>query len=276
LSRFFYFFYLPCLCFLFFCIHAFALLQSSLGPCTDRLIFLPVFELVTHFITFLVQTIKMKKLFFITHFIVLISATLHGQPSNSESHAVADSISKAKSKVFRDSLEKAFLSRATYPLIKSSKWSGVIPVANTDKKPDVHQHYKLLMEVTTGMKDSASAKDINEAIAEVGRLMNIHIAAGIPKKNIDVVVVAHGPILKSFYNNAVYKLKYKVDNPNLAVFDELLAAGVKFIACGQAMYFFDVKKEEMLPWMKVALSAQTVLTNYQLKGYVAKKIETDR
>ena len=217
----------------------------------------------------------MKKVLFIALATILVSALSHAQSSNKETKA-ADSLSKIKSKAFRDSLEKVFLSKATYPLIKSSKWSGVIPVTNANEKPDINQQYKLLMEVTTGMKDSAGAKDINEAIAEVGRLINIHVADGIPKKNIDVVVVAHGPILKSFYNNAVYKEKYKVDNPNTVVFDELLAAGVKFIACGQAMFIFDVKKEEMYPWMKVALSAQTVLTNYQLKGYIVKKIETDK
>ncbi|MGI8635147.1 MAG: DsrE family protein [Segetibacter sp.] len=207
---------------------------------------------------------------------ILACSLLHAQPSDKESQIKADSISKVKNKLLRDSMENAFVSKAVYPLIKNSKWSGVIPVANADEKPDVNQHYKILMEVTKGIKDTIEAKDINAAIGEVGRLMNIHIAAGIPKKNVEVVVVAHGGILKSFYNNATYKEKYKVDNPNIAVFDQLLAAGVKFIACGQAMSFLDISKQQLLPWMKVALSAQTVLTDYQLKGYVYKQIDTDK
>ncbi|MDQ6814030.1 MAG: DsrE family protein [Bacteroidota bacterium] len=218
----------------------------------------------------------MKKLLSVLLTTLLVPALVYSQSANKDNGTAADSLSKAKAAAFRDSIEKAFLSKATYPLIKSSKWSGVIPVNNIDEKPDLQQQYKLLMEVTTGMKDSAGAKDINDAIAEVGRLVNIHIAAGIPKEKMNVVVVAHGAVLKSFYNNAAYKEKYKVDNPNNPVFNELLAAGVKFVACGQAMYFFDVKREEMLPWVKVALSAQTVLTNYQLKGYILKKIETDK
>ena len=91
-------------------------------------------------------------------------------------------------------MEKVYFSTAIYPLIKSSKWSGVIPVSNADEFPDKMQQYKLLMEISEGTKDSAEAKEINESIAEVGRLINIHIAAGIPQKNITVVVVAHGTV----------------------------------------------------------------------------------
>jgi intracellular sulfur oxidation DsrE/DsrF family protein len=208
--------------------------------------------------------------------VIFITSLLHAQSSNKENQNRDDSVSKARALAFKDSLEKAFVSKAVYHLVKSSKWSGVIPVPNADEKPVVSQQYKLLMEVTKGIKDSVEAKDINEALAEVGRLLNIHIAAGIPKKNIDVVVVAHGGILKSFYNNAVYKEKYKIDNPNIGLLNELLASGVKFIVCGQAMSFLNITKEQLLPWMKVALSAQTVLTDYQLRGYVYKQIETDK
>ena len=208
--------------------------------------------------------------------VILLTSVLHAQPSDKESQMKEDSISKVKNKLLSDSMENVFVSKAVYPLIKGSKWSGVIPVSNADERPDINQHYKLLMEVTKGIKDTIEAKDINAAIAEVGRLMNIHIAAGIPKKNVEVVVVAHGGILKSFYNNAAYQEKYKSDNPNIAVFNELLAAGVKFIACGQAMAFLNINKQQLLPWMKIALSAQTVLTDYQLKGYVYKQIDTDR
>lgn len=217
----------------------------------------------------------MKKFVFIILIGLVNNYTSYSQSTN-KNLQIVDSLSAVKAKLERDSMENIFLSKATYPLIKSSKWSGVIPVPDINEKPDINQQYKLLMEVTTGIKDSIEAKDINAALAEVGRLINIHIAAGIPKKNLDVIVVAHGGILKSFYNNAVYKEKYHVDNPNIKLFDELQAVGVKFIACGQAMYFFKVNKEEMLPWMRVALSAQTVMTNYQLKGYLLKNINTDK
>ncbi len=116
---------------------------------------------------------------------------------------------------------------------------------------------------------------MNDALAEVARAINTHVAAGVPKKNLEVVVVAHGGALKAFYNNAFYQEKYQVDNPNTALFNELLALGVKFIACGQSMAFQNITQDQLVPWLKTSLSAQIPISTYQLKGYVYKKIETE-
>lgn len=176
-----------------------------------------------------------------------------------------DSLAKAQ----QDSIRiERLLTKAYYPLIKSSKWSGVLPVSNVTEKPDVFIQYKLLMEEVIPIKDSVAAKDISEGLSEVGRIINLHIASGIPKNKLDVVVVVHGPALYALYTNKAYKKKYGIDNPNIVLINELMKNGVKFIACGQAMNFFDVKQEEMVPNIKISLTAQTVLSNYQLKGYV--------
>jgi intracellular sulfur oxidation DsrE/DsrF family protein len=89
-------------------------------------------------------------------------------------------------------------------------------------------------------------------------------------------VVVHGPAIFSLYNNQNYHKKYGTDNPNIAMMDELIKNGVRFIACGQAMNFLDVKKEEIDPRVRIALTAQTVLSAYQLKGYVLNTISEDK
>ena len=157
-----------------------------------------------------------------------------------------------------------------YPLIRTQS-AGVVPVSYINEMPDKNLQYNLLMEVTSGIKnkkDSAAINTINYSFSEVARKINLHLAAGVPKKNLHVVIVAHGPVLYSLLNNEIYKKKYNVDNPNLQLLKDLQEAGVKFIACGQAMFGFNVKKEEMIPGVKVAISAQTVLSTYQLKNYV--------
>ena len=189
-------------------------------------------------------------------------------PSNA-----ADSIANAKQKAFEEKAEKLMTDKGTYPLIKS-KMSGVIPVSNIDEKVNANQQYNLVIEITNGIKDSIEAKKINNVFEEVGRLINIHLAAGVPKKNIHVVVVAHGGVLKSFYNNEMYMQKYHTGNPNIPVFKELQDAGVKFVVCGQAMAFLDINKSQLFPWANVALSAASSLADYQLRGYV--KIVADR
>lgn len=169
----------------------------------------------------------------------------------------------------KDSVKMAtLLSKAYYPLIKSSKWSGVIPVSNVTEKPDPSLQYKLLFEDVLGIKDSAAAKEISEGLSEVARIINLHIASGIQKNKLNVVLVVHGPALYALYNNEAYKKKYGIDNPNIKLINELKDNGVKLITCGQAMNFFEVQQSEMVPGINVSLTAQTVLSNYQLKGYV--------
>jgi len=48
--------------------------------------------------------------------------------------------------------------------------------------------------------------------------------------------------------------------------------GVKFIACGQAMHFFEIEKPDLYSGIKVSLTAQTVLSNYIEQGYVCYNI----
>ena len=95
----------------------------------------------------------------------------------------------------------------------------------------------------------------------------------IEKNKLNVVVIVHGAALYALYNNGPYKKKYGLANPNIPLINELMKNGVKFIACGQAMNFFEVKKEEMVPNVRISLTAQTVLSHYQLKGYVWYPIE---
>src|SRR6476661_842874 len=157
-----------------------------------------------------------RLLFFLFLFFAL---TAHAQTPDSAATA-----QKAKDKAFQDSMEKKFLAHAVYPLLKTSKFSGVIPVENPTEKLDPNLQYKLLFEVITGTMDSSDAKDINASFAEAGRIINLHIAAGVPLKNLHAVMVVHGPALHALYKNDVYRQKYKIDNPNLAYLDELQKA----------------------------------------------------
>jgi intracellular sulfur oxidation DsrE/DsrF family protein len=70
--------------------------------------------------------------------------------------------------------------------------------------------------------------------------------------------------------------KARKDNPNSQLILDLMKNGSKLIACGQAMMFLDVKKEELFPGVKVSLTAQTVLSNYIGQGYVLYSINDDR
>jgi len=178
----------------------------------------------------------------------------------------ADSLKVAKEfaqKVKGDSME----AKMVYPLIKGGKGSSIVPVNDPTEIPDPNIDYKILFELTGNNPDS-TIMDINYGMDEIARVINLHVASGVPVKKIMPVIVIHAGAIHAIKNNEAFRKKYKIDNPSIKLIDDLKKLGAKFIVCGQAMEFFEVKKEELLPDIKISLTAQTVVTYYQLKGYV--------
>jgi intracellular sulfur oxidation DsrE/DsrF family protein len=156
--------------------------------------------------------------------------------------------------------------RPTFPAIKAVTWAGAVPVEHIDEIPDPNMHYNMLFELT--WFDTAAKKEIYGGLGNVARELNLHEANGIPRKNIGAVVVVHADGLYSLLSNEKYKKKYGVDNPNIPLIKELQNYGVKMIVCGQAMTFWRLEMQDLVPGIKQALTAQTVLSSYQLKNYV--------
>jgi intracellular sulfur oxidation DsrE/DsrF family protein len=196
---------------------------------------------------------------------------------SSEAQTKTDSLQSVKkdsavtkdSAAYKDSIRiEKLLEKADYPLIKNSKYSAAIPVDGIQEKPDPKMKYKLLVEITGWEKDSASLRKVNGSLAEAGRILNLHIEAGIDKKNIEMVIVAHAGVLNALLTNENYKKKFHTDNPNLDIIKQFQDNNIKIIACGQAMHFVDIPKEDLLPVVKVAVSAKVVLSTYLSKGFI--------
>lgn len=151
-----------------------------------------------------------------------------------------------------------------YPVIKGHKYAGVIPISNVDEVPDPTIEYKIVINATGHSKDSSK---VNWVIYNIGRYFNLHVAAGIPKENIEIVVAVHAWAFDSFLKNEAYRSEFEIDNPNLAIISELKNAGVRFLVCGQTLANSGYSKELLVPEAVLTLTAQTTLTSYQMKGY---------
>jgi len=225
----------------------------------------------------------MKK---ITYFLIigLITIIGHSQTSNLDNELKEINIKKdstLKAMYRADSLKveqqfqmqtmiAKFKSVVTFPVINAGEFSGVLPVKDPTEIPNPKLDYKLLFELVMKKPDSISG--MNADLVEISRIINLHVASGIPIKKIVPVIVVHGPALNDFTNNTFYNERFKTDNPNIKLINQLAVLGTKFIACGQAMQFFDVPKEALLPLFKVSRTAQTVLSSYQLQGYVKMQL----
>lgn len=148
------------------------------------------------------------------------------------------------------------------PAIKS--FGSVWEIPNAKEKPDPGLEYNIVVDIT----DAAAKPDtINVYLEAVATLFNLHAVGGVPAKNIHMVVVLHKMATYSVFTNEKFQQKFKVDNPNLALIKELSDAGVKFYTCGQTLIRGKIAENEIAPEVKVATSALTTLTTYQLKGY---------
>lgn len=168
----------------------------------------------------------------------------------------------------------------TFPLIKNMS-SMVVDVEEVDYKPDPSLEYKIVVDFMAftklDPKDDESYKikpeEENWGLGQLGRLFNLHVAAGIPQENIKMVAAVHGVSSESFMTNEAYQEKYKMDNPNLGLINELHEAGVEFLLCGQSLG--EIEKKDLTPEAKVTLTAQTTLSEFQMKGYALKMVIND-
>jgi intracellular sulfur oxidation DsrE/DsrF family protein len=100
-----------------------------------------------------------------------------------------------------------------------------------------------------------------------GSELNALVAAGVPAANAKFVVVFHGPALDGILDDAHYKAKFGMANPNLPVLAEMKKQGVKLFVCGQNLAFAQVPPSTISPDITVASDALIVLMHYQNDGY---------
>jgi hypothetical protein len=61
--------------------------------------------------------------------------------------------------------------------------------------------------------------------------VNLYVASGVPLKNLKFVAVAYGEATPLVLNDAQYRAKFGVANPNLPLVEQLRTAGVDVSVC---------------------------------------------
>lgn len=152
------------------------------------------------------------------------------------------------------------------PIIKS--YGSVFSIPDAAHKPDPSIKYKLLVELTENADKPDSLNDYLEAVAT---LINLHAAEGVPKENIQVAIVFRKMATYAVFGNEKFKEKFKADNPNIQLIQELHNAGVEMYVCGQTMLKRNFDKNILVPEAKIASSGLTAITTLQMQGYALVK-----
>jgi intracellular sulfur oxidation DsrE/DsrF family protein len=155
-----------------------------------------------------------------------------------------------------------FSQKRINPVIKN--YGTIFDIPFAEEKPDPTLEYKIIVEIE---KESERPDSVSWALNNVARLVNLHVMAGVKPEQLHVVIAIHSGAIYTVMNNEAYRAKYKVDNPNLGLFEELERAGVRIVGCGQSIMFRKIDRFKMAPQVKIASSMITTLTSYQMKGY---------
>ena len=142
--------------------------------------------------------------------------------------------------------------------------SGYIPIPNAAVMPEAGHVYKAVYDATH-VPDQPT--QILPALDMAGSELNLFGALGFPLKNVKFAIVFHGAALDGILDDAHYRAKYKVGNPNLKALAQLKKAGVEMFVCGQNLAALDIAPKAVVPEVKIALDALVVLMAYQNNGY---------
>lgn len=150
-----------------------------------------------------------------------------------------------------------------YPAIQG--FGAVSTVPFETEKPDPTKQYKFVVEISEGIKNKL---ELSEYLDYAAKMYNAHIYGGVPKENIDLVFVIYAGQTPAVLRNEEYEKRFESPNPNAKLLDELKAAGIRVIVCGQSMMKQDLVPEMIYPGVEMAVSRFTATTDLMLKGYL--------
>ena len=152
--------------------------------------------------------------------------------------------------------------QAQYPVVKD--FGGIYQIDESTVLPDSTLDYNIVIDVFSGPR---SPHQLNPALNNVARMLNLHAVGGVPAQNLNVVLAIHGDATVAILNNERYEKEYEMANPNTLLIKALAEAGIKMTVCGQSLIGRDIDTREVREEVEIATSMLTTVTTYQLKGY---------
>jgi intracellular sulfur oxidation DsrE/DsrF family protein len=147
---------------------------------------------------------------------------------------------------------------------------GKIAAVKVDQPVQSYSKFKIAFDTAKG----AEPGELNRTLTSAARFINMHTAASVKPKNIKLAIVVHGGAVKDVTNDAFYTGGQEgieegepIANANAALVKTLQDNGVEIYVCGQSAVYYGVDNEDLLPDVKMALSAMTSHALLQQKGY---------
>jgi intracellular sulfur oxidation DsrE/DsrF family protein len=148
------------------------------------------------------------------------------------------------------------------PVIRSA--DGYIAIPNAAVPPLRTRTYRAIYNATLA---ASKPGELLPAVNLAGSELNALGVAGVPARNARFVLIFHDSALDGILDDAHYRAKFGIANPNLPVLAEMKKAGVQMFVCGQNLASAHVDPATISPDVRVASDALIVLMTYQNQGY---------
>src|SRR3546814_18575500 len=135
-------------------------------------------------------------------------------------------------------------------------------------QPDPNRRQRAVFSLTVA---PASPAATDPGLERVARAVNLLTASGVPKKQLDFVVLLSEGATDSALTDPAYRARHGVANPNLGLIAQLSAAGVQMFVCGQALHARQLDSNSLAPGLAVSLSALTSIITRSEERRVGKE-----
>lgn len=151
---------------------------------------------------------------------------------------------------------------ATLPM---AGYKAATDIPGAKELPDPGIDYKVVFSVAA----NAKADEIHPTLKTIALYLNTLAHNGVPANHRHIAAVFHQGGGDAVLANDVYKARHDgIDNPNIAMLQELRHAGVELRVCGQGLLGKKLEPTQVLPGVQVDLWAMTTMVNLQMRGYV--------
>jgi intracellular sulfur oxidation DsrE/DsrF family protein len=145
-------------------------------------------------------------------------------------------------------------------------FADVAPIATIDS--DMVIPPGAVFKVTYDVTAQAEPGSVNRAFETAPRFINGHVEAGVAENNINIAYVAHGKAIIDLLKPAAYAARNGGKaNATAALVTRLLAHNVNFYVCGQSAASQGIAKADLLPGVKMAISASSAHALLGMQGY---------
>jgi intracellular sulfur oxidation DsrE/DsrF family protein len=141
---------------------------------------------------------------------------------------------------------------------------GYVAIPNAALNPQATRTYRAIFDAS---RAAEKPSQLVPALNMAGATLNDLGATGVPHRNAKLAVVFRGAAVEGLLDEAHFKAKFGVSNPNLPVLAALKKVGCEVFVCGQYLVGERIDPGTLSPDVTVASDALIVLITYQNNGY---------